>query len=1035
MEREIKHIFSPKIERALYGKIGKEITHYAKGTIPRKEINMVQRTFSKLRKIIAIIVLSFLIFLAILCGYLVGAMLEVAKAAPKMNPDLLLSNLKENSQIVDMNGNLIEQIDTAEYRKIVPYEQIPKNLINAFISAEDKRFAQHDGVDFYGIAATIRDFFRSGDMRGASTITMQLARNVFLSNDVNWQRKIQEIFLAFQIDDQLDKKQIMESYLNRIFFGQNAYGVEAASQIYFSKHVQDLTIAQCATLASIVPAPSRYALYSTYRPSEVTNERVLDETEINGERYLAIYNPPAYERAKWVLKEMKNNGFISEAEYTEAVNTDVSQTIDAPQKRAQNLSTYITDLVKEQAIWTLMDTQNISRQEARQLLMYGGLTITCTVDMDLQRKLQDYTASLATSLTSPTGDVSPLKLDLRYDDYGNIIGRNDALLYYRQSNLLDEKGRVVVPENQFTIDDKGNLTIQPGRLRGYSGYIDIMDYYTVDDNDVLRSHRVGTIPIDEKYLQVDSNGTMHIAKAFLDTNTTPLYTIREDGAMLLNRDYYDYDDIGVKQPQVSFTVLDTVTGEVRAIIGGREQDDRHFLNRASSYPRQPGSSIKPIADYTGAIAAGNNQGVAMDDAPVQMLENSTWPTNVDLRYRGMMSMQEALVRSSNPVAVRWLQKIGIDTAKEYLSRYGIINREHPDRDHFVEASEDSQYNDENLAMGIGSMTEGLTSLDMAGAYQAIGNNGTRIPAMSISKITNNRGKVYYENKHTGIEVLPPQLNYQLADALRHVIQDGFTNDTVSGGDMALVGKTGTTDDNMDFWFAGTTPYYTTAVWVGADNALISLVGDSRTPANIYANIHAIIHEGREAKKFPIPEGVYEEEVSNITGQTPTSATAAGNGVLVVPVSKETAPRMEDTAYVFRELDARNDLLASDKTPARLRVSKVFLVRPSDYDPSKFNGVVPEDWSRQVPTKVSELGATIPSVTFTKDGLTTIREYNQDDGSYVEKTKLPDGSMQIVSFDRKGKQLEKTIVPPNQQSSESSAEPNRNAPAATPRTNH
>lgn len=973
---------------------------------------MVQHTVSNIRKIVAIVVLSFLIFLAILGGYLVGSMLEIAKAAPKMNPDLLLSNLKENSQIVDMKGNLIEQIDTAEYRKIVPYEQIPKNLINAFISAEDKRFKSHDGVDLYGIAATIRDFVRSGDMRGASTITMQLARNAFLSSDVNWKRKIQEIFLAYQIDDQLDKKQIMESYLNRIFFGQNAYGVEAASQIYFSKHVQDLSLAQCATLASIVPAPSRYALYSTYRPSEVTDERVLDETEINGERYLAVYNPPAYERAKWVLSEMKKNGFITEAEYKEAVNTDVASTINAPEKRAENLSTYITDLVKEQAVWALMDSQNISRQEARQLLMYGGLTITCTVDMELQRKLQDLVASLTASVHSPTGQVSPLKLNLRYDEYDNIIGRNGSLLYYRKSNLLDDNGRVVVPQKQFQIDDQGNLIVQPGRLRGYSGYIDIMDFYTFDENDVLRAHRVGTIPVDNKYLTVDSDGTMHIAKAFFDSNTTPLYTIRDDGAMVLNRDYYDYDDVGVKQPQVSFTVLDTATGEVRAIIGGREQDDRHFLNRASSYPRQPGSSIKPIADYTGAIATGNNQGVAMDDAPVELLEDHPWPVNVDARYRGMMSMREALVRSSNPVAIRWLKKIGIDTSKEYLARYGIINREHPDRDHFVEAAEDSQYNDENLALGIGSMTHGLTSLDMAGAYQAIGNNGTRVPAMSISKITDNRGKVYYENKHEGVEVLSPQLNYQLADALRHVVQDGFANATVRGGDMDLIGKTGTTDNKMDFWFAASTPYYTTAVWVGPDNALISLAGDSRTPANIYANIHAILHEGREAKKFPIPEGVYEAEVSNMTGQKPTAATVSGGGVMLVPVSKETEPKSEDTAYVFRELDARNDLLANDKTPARLRIPKVFIVRPSDYDPSKFNGVVPEDWGRQVPTKVSELGSTIPPETFTKDGLTTVREYNQDDGSYKETTTLPDGSAVIVYFDRTGKELSRTAVPPN-----------------------
>ena len=995
---------------------------------------MVPHTMKNIGKIAAIFVLSFLIFLAIIGGYLAGSMLEVAKEAPKMNADLLLSGLKENSQIVDAKGNLIQQIETTEYRKVVPYDQIPKNLINAFISAEDKRFASHDGVDLYGIAATVRDFFRSGDLRGASTITMQLARNVFLNSDVNWKRKIQEIYLAYQIDDQLSKQQIMESYLNRIFFGQNAYGVQAASQIYFSKDVKDLSLAQCATLASIVPAPSHYSLYKTLRPSEVTDETVLDETEINGERYLAIYNPPAYKRAHWVLGEMKKNGFISEQEYKDALNTNVAKTINAPEKRADNVSTYVTDLVKEQTIEILMDTQKISRKQARQMLMYGGLTITSTLNMDLQQKLQESVSAISSSLLSPTGDYSPLALDLKYDRAGNLIGRDNSLLYYRRANLMDNKDRVIVPASQFQVDEKGNLIIKRGLLRGYSGYIDIMDYFDFDKNGVLHTHQVGTIPIDEKYLSVDEAGTMHIAKAFLDSNKTPFYEVRKDGAMILNPDYYDYDKVGVKQPQIAFTVLDTATGEVRAIIGGREQDDRHFLNRASSFPRQPGSSIKPLADYTGALALGFNQGVAMDDAPFTMQEDQPWPANVDARYRGMMAMQEALVRSSNPVAVRWLNKIGLATSKEYLTRYGIINAEHPDRDHFVEASEDGQNNDENLAMGIGSMSRGLTTMDMAGAYQAIANNGTRIPAMSISKITDNRGKVFYENKHQATEVLAPEVNYQLIDLLKHVVSDGFTNRTLRSRSMALIGKTGTTSKNMDFWFAGATPYYATAVWVGADNALISMKGDSRIPANIYATMHTILHENLEAKDFAIPKGVFEAEVSNITGQKPTSATRGGNGVLRILVSEQTAPKNDDTGYVFRQVDVRNNLLAADSTPARLRAYRSFIDVGSDYDPAKFNNIKPEDWARRVPTRYSDLGSFMPPETFTKNGLTTIREYNQIDGSYTETTKMPDGTTQVIRYDALGKEIGKSVLPADSSGGDVSGAMSHRNPSAerTPR---
>ncbi|MDD7593694.1 MAG: transglycosylase domain-containing protein [Peptoniphilaceae bacterium] len=920
---------------------------------------MVKRFITSVLKVLAILILCFLIFLAIISGYLAGAMLEIAKESPQIEPDRLLSDLKENSVIVDKDGHLIESIDTAEYRKIIPYDKIPPYLVNAFISAEDKRFLEHDGVDLIGIAATVRDFLLSGNLRGASTITMQLARNVYLNNDVNWTRKIQEIFLALQIDDQLSKEEIMESYLNRIFFGQNAYGVEAAAQIYFSKSASDLSLAQAAAIASIVPAPSHYSLYSTIRPSQVTDQRVLDETTINGEKYAAVYNPPAYERAHWVLGEMLENQMISQVEYNEAIAEDVASAIDAPQKRAENVSTYLTDLMKDQIVQVLMDSENIDRAAAKDLMMYGGLTITSTVDMNLQRKLQDYAASVERSFTTPSGETTPFKLDINYDDYDNIVNRGGNILFYKKSNLLDEKGQVLIPEEQYSIDDQGNLSFTRGRLRGHDGYIDIMDYYTFDDNDILYTHHLGTIPID-KGLTVDKDGTMHLTKEYLDSNQTPLYAIRDDGVLVLSPSYYDNDEIGVKQPQLAFTVLDSKTGEVRAIIGGREQDERHFLNRAAKFPRQPGSAFKPIAEYTAAIGAGNNAGVGKDDAPVQMIDNEPWPSNVDGTYQGMMSMQQAVVDSSNPIAVRWLDEVGIDVTKEYLQKNGIINAKHPDWDHFVERKEDPKTNDENLALALGAMTDGVTTLEMAGAYQSIANDGKHIAPMSILKIVDNRGKVYYENKHEETEVLKPELNYQLLDILRHVVTDSFASKELDLGEMNLIGKTGTTNNRADFWFAGSTPYYTTAVWTGADNAQIAMDGNSTVAAALFAEINGILNEDLEPREFERPDGVFDAEVSNLSGQKPTDATWAADGVIKIPVSEETAPKKDDDVYVWARVDVRNNLLAGRKTPKFLTKSRVFIERPSDYKPREFGGIYPKDWWNNVPTEYSDLGWIAPA---------------------------------------------------------------------------
>lgn len=998
---------------------------------------MVLNMIKNILKGIAVLFISLLIFLAILGGYLAGSMIKVAEEAPAPDTSLLMTGLKENSQIVDSNGNLIEQIETEEFREIVSYEEIPANLINAFVSAEDKRFFEHEGVDFLGILSTIDDFVRSGDMRGASTITMQLVRDVYLNKDVNWTRKIQEIYLSMRIEDALVKEMgkeeaketILESYLNRVFFGQNAYGVQAASEIYFSKDVGELDLPQAATLAGIVQAPSAYALYSTYRPSQVTPDmRVLGETTINSERYIAIYNEPGYERAKYVLYQMLRNGYITEEEYDAAMATDVADSINPPAKRAENLSTYITDVVREDTLFILMDTLNLTRAQALEQMNYGGLTITATIDIDLQRRLEDRLSNIDDVMYADYETLGyPKNLLLSYDDYGNITNQNGELQYYMKDNLLTADNRLIIPSSQYYFDADNSLHIVQGRLDAYDGYLDVRDFYTVDENSILRTHRIGTIPLDQDSLYVNEADEIVLTEAFL-TSGTPFYEVIEGDALAINPEYYNVDEIGVIQPQVATTVIENSTGEIKAIVGGRESDERHFLNRASSYPRQPGSSFKPLAVYAAVLGQGYNLGSAKDDTPFRLLEGVyddygdeiPWPRNVDGRYRGLQSVMESLRLSLNTTTVKWLDQIGLDVSKEYLARFGIINRQHPERDYFVQANENPNHNDENLAMSLGAMTNGQTTLSMASAYQAIGNNGQHIEATSVSRIVDNDGNVLYENPRRTEEVLPPEINYQLLTALDNVLQNGFARWYLDfEGRSQIVGKTGTTDYSMDFWFVGTTPYYTTAVWVGSDNAFLYLEGNSGLAARVYQAISDIVHEGTEPATFQQPDGLFEVEVCMISGKLATDLCRQDHRETVetILVSSQTEPTQTCDVHVLADIDTRNDLLASSTTPRWATARRVFTRRSTPYNPEEFNGIVPEDWEWEVPTTYSNLQYE-PDPSLQPEESSESSESSSESSSSSESAStstevqvLEDGTRVTTVYGPDGEVISQTVEPP------------------------
>lgn len=334
---------------------------------------MFKKIASIVIKLILIIILGIGSILVVFGGLMGGAILEVMKTAPEIDPNIIKYEMSQNSTIVDENGNEVDSIATSEYREIIDYKKIPKALKLAFVAIEDERFYKHPGLDFQSILGSALENFRAGSIvRGGSTITQQLARNTYLTNDQTYERKIKEIYLALEIEKALSKDEILGAYLNRVFMGQNTYGVQAAARTYFDKDLSELNLAQCAALASIVQSPSENSLYKAIKINEVTDQRVLGEFSIDGEKYAAIYNEKPYKRQLYALEKMLKLGSISQKEFDEAKNFDVAGTIKPAERTNTEIASYFNSLLEKQVVRKLQEIYNLSENQAWDRLYYSS---------------------------------------------------------------------------------------------------------------------------------------------------------------------------------------------------------------------------------------------------------------------------------------------------------------------------------------------------------------------------------------------------------------------------------------------------------------------------------------------------------------------------------------------------------------------------------------------------------------------------------------------------------------------------------------
>nr|WP_245549305.1 penicillin-binding protein 1A [Noviherbaspirillum massiliense] len=615
-----------------------------------------------------------------------------------------------------------------ERRDFVPIREMPEVMKKAIIAIEDSDFYEHGGVDFIGVVRAGLANLRSSRSQGASTITMQVARNFLLTKKKTYGRKLQEILLAYKIEGKLSKDQILELYMNQIYLGERAYGFGSAARIYFGKPIQNVTIAEAAMLAGLPKAPA------TANP---------------------VVNPKrARERQQYILKRMRELGYITEAQYAAATREKLS--LQGEGYRFRTHAEYAAEAVRQ--------------------TMYA------------QYKDEIYTSGMSvyTTLTKADQDAAYAAVRAGVMDYERRHG-------YRGPEDFIELPRDA-EERQQAIDEI--LTRHP-------------------DSDDLRSAVVTAASpklVRAELLSGDtiemSGEGLRFAASALSTKTRAKNRIRPGSVIRVVKDGKGRWSI-TQLPEVSaaLVALDAKNGGIRALVGGFDFGMSQFDHVSQAW-RQPGSTIKPFI-YSAALEKGFSPATEINDEPLSEDEahsgTDKWnPSNDDGNYDGPVTMRTGLKKSKNLVSVRILRAITPAYAREYLTRFGFDAERHP----------------ENLTMTLG--TGAVTPLQLAGAYAVFANGGARIAPWLIRKIVDAHGNVLSETQPASADdqaarVLDPRNAFIMDSMLRDVVRSGtgyLATQKLKRGDLA--GKTGTTNDAVDGWFAGYGGDVVAVAWMGYD---------------------------------------------------------------------------------------------------------------------------------------------------------------------------------------------------------------------------
>jgi penicillin-binding protein 1A len=649
---------------------------------------------------------------------------------PEAQLDIANLSMKFNSEIYYTNSygktKLLQTLKSEEDREWVSMESIPEELKQAFVAIEDKRFYEHSGVDWKRtFGAAVNWILPTSSSYGGSTITQQLIKNMTSDDDYSVKRKLTEIVRAMTLEEQLDKDTILELYMNIIYFGENSYGVQTASRNYFGKSVNKLDLAECAMLAGLTQNPAANDPYK--------------------------HPDTAKERQEAVLGQMYEQGYISESEYEEAVSEELTYKRKSKKTKEGSVYSYFTDTVIRDVVSDLQEEKGFSQEYAQALVSNGGLQIYSTMDLQVQKTLEN-------------------------------VYENDA------------------------------------------------NFPTV------------------------------------------------------------YDDDGVPL-QSAMAVLDPTNGNLLGIVGGRgEKTESLVLNRATQTTRAPGSSIKPLSTYAPAIDAGLITPYSVvTDMPVIEYNDSAWPKNENLRYKGQTTIMDGVAQSTNTVAVQVMKMLTTDSSIDFLTQsLGFTT---------LDEESDNGY----APLALGGLTNGVTVRQMAQAYTALANYGEYSECNSYTKVLDANGNVLLDHEDDEpVQVLKKSTAYYMNDLLTNVVENGTgTLAQIEGIDVA--GKTGTTTDDKDRWFAGYTPYYVGVCWVGFDSG-DGLPDLSPNPAvQVWSTVMNRLHEDKDSKSFKTSSKFVTAEYCMDSGMAPTDACRSdprGSRVRTGSFSPSDVPTEECTMHTW-----------------------------------------------------------------------------------------------------------------------------------------
>lgn len=721
------------------------------------------------------------------------------------------------SRIYSGEGHIIDEF-AKERRLFVPSAEIPDLVKEAFISAEDKNFYTHSGYDARGIAAAAFEAVRSRgqNVRGASTITQQVMKNFLLSGDRRLERKIKEIILATRVEETLSKDQILELYLNEIFLGQNSYGVAAAAQTYFNKSLSELTPHEAATLAAMPKAPS------DYHPVR-RKERLLS-------------------RRNFVLREMAENGYISDASY----ETEKAMPLRSVQngdfdsfKSALPPRDYFTDEIRRQ----------LSEDFGEDEFFSGGMTVRATIDPEMQ-------------------EIAARAL------------RHALEKYDRSRGVWRGTGETIDPE---LLSDEGKWRAALGDLdlprdvdlegRWYPAVV-----LEVGKNDA----RIGIEGIDD-----DADGHFIAAKDV--TWARPLLEegklgrkakvagdLLDEGDVVLVRAITKEDDGSfvrwslrqVPEVQGGFMAMDVNTGRVIAMQGGFSYQDSVF-NRATQAKRQPGSSFKPFV-YASALDSGYSPATIVIDAPIEIdTPQGVWrPRNSSNKFYGPTPLRTGIERSRNLMTIRLAQEVGMEVVADYAERFGVYDNM-------------GTY----LANSLGS--EETTLFQMVAAYAMFANGGERVEPTLVDRVQDRYGEtIYRHDKRDCVDcdrsdiaptrgprivsnrerVMNAITAYQLTSMMQGVVQRGTASGTVNLP-VPVAGKTGTTNEAKDVWFIGFTNTLVAGCYIGHDRPRPLGRGTygGSTCGPVFQEFMSEAIEKYGAGKFQVPPGGHFIKIDRYTG--------------------------------------------------------------------------------------------------------------------------------------------------------------------------